>query len=93
MNWMHYICCDTDLMTWAISGNPEVVEEYRQKFKYVMKDQKFYDENNPLFFGSYKQLLGVSYEAEGSACIALAPKIHYIYNPLPNEIKKITIIV
>ncbi|KAA6373513.1 MAG: hypothetical protein EZS28_030961, partial [Streblomastix strix] len=82
--WIHYICGDTDSMTWAISGNPEAEEGYRQKFKYVIKDQKFYDENYPLFFGQYKQLLGVSYEAEGTACIALAPKIHYIYNPLPN---------
>ncbi|KAA6373023.1 MAG: hypothetical protein EZS28_031450 [Streblomastix strix] len=73
MNSMHYICGDTDSMTWAISGNPEVVEGYRQN--------------------QYKQLLGVRYEAEGSACIALAPKIHYIYNPLPNEIEKITIII
>ncbi|KAA6385719.1 MAG: hypothetical protein EZS28_018753 [Streblomastix strix] len=88
MNRMHYICGDTDSMTWAISGNPDAEEGYRQKFKYVIKDQEFFDENYPLFFGQYKQLLGVSYEAEGTACIALAPKIHYIYNPLPNENEK-----
>ncbi|KAA6358538.1 MAG: hypothetical protein EZS28_045935, partial [Streblomastix strix] len=40
MNRMHYICGDTDSMTWAISGNPEAEEGYRQKFKYVIKDQK-----------------------------------------------------
>ncbi|KAA6378633.1 MAG: hypothetical protein EZS28_025840 [Streblomastix strix] len=32
MNRMHYICGDTDSMTWAISGNPEAEEGYRQKF-------------------------------------------------------------
>ncbi|KAA6356186.1 MAG: hypothetical protein EZS28_048287, partial [Streblomastix strix] len=40
MNRMHYILGDTDSMTWAISGNPE--EDYRQKFKYVIKDQKIF---------------------------------------------------
>ncbi|KAA6396287.1 MAG: hypothetical protein EZS28_008187 [Streblomastix strix] len=29
-----------------------------------------------------------NYEAEGTACIALTPKIHYIYNPLPTENEK-----
>ncbi|KAA6392440.1 MAG: hypothetical protein EZS28_012035 [Streblomastix strix] len=86
INKKHYFCGNTDSMTWGISGNPE--EDYRQKFKYVIKDQKFFDENCPHFFGQYKQLLGVSYEAEGTACFALAPKIHYIYNPLPNENEK-----
>ncbi|KAA6397854.1 MAG: hypothetical protein EZS28_006618 [Streblomastix strix] len=61
---MHQIFGDTDSMTWAISGNLDAEEGYRQKFKY---------------------LLGVSYEAEGTACIALAPKIHNIYNPIPIE--------
>ncbi|KAA6357353.1 MAG: hypothetical protein EZS28_047120, partial [Streblomastix strix] len=88
MNRMHYIYGETDSMTWAISGNPSAEEGYRQKFKYVIKDQEFFDENYILFFSQYKQLLGVSYETEGTACIALAPKIHYIYNPLPNENEK-----
>ncbi|KAA6362370.1 MAG: hypothetical protein EZS28_042103, partial [Streblomastix strix] len=38
MNRMHYICGDTDSMTWAISGNPE--DDYRQKFKYSVMRQK-----------------------------------------------------
>ncbi|KAA6362018.1 MAG: hypothetical protein EZS28_042455 [Streblomastix strix] len=62
--WMHYICGDTDSMTWAISGNYDAEEGYRQKFKFIIKDQKFFDENYPLFFGKYQQLLGISYEAE-----------------------------
>ncbi|KAA6353887.1 MAG: hypothetical protein EZS28_050586, partial [Streblomastix strix] len=38
--WMHYICGDTDSMTWAISGNPNAEEGYRQKFKYSVMRQK-----------------------------------------------------
>ncbi|KAA6365060.1 MAG: hypothetical protein EZS28_039413, partial [Streblomastix strix] len=34
MNRMHYICGDTDSMIWAISGNLDAEEGYRQKFKY-----------------------------------------------------------
>ncbi|KAA6402217.1 MAG: hypothetical protein EZS28_002260 [Streblomastix strix] len=64
MNRMHYICGDTDSMTWTICGNPDAEEGYRQKFKNVIKDQKFYNKNYPLFFGQYIQLLGVSYEEE-----------------------------
>ncbi|KAA6362501.1 MAG: hypothetical protein EZS28_041972 [Streblomastix strix] len=30
MNRMHYICGDIDSMTWAISGNPDAEEGYRQ---------------------------------------------------------------
>ncbi|KAA6388149.1 MAG: hypothetical protein EZS28_016322 [Streblomastix strix] len=56
-NKIHYICGDIDSMTWAISGNLNAEDGQRQKFKYVIKDQKFYDENYPLFFGQYKQLL------------------------------------
>ncbi|KAA6359206.1 MAG: hypothetical protein EZS28_045267 [Streblomastix strix] len=66
MNKMHYICGDTDSMTRAISGNPNTDDGYRQKFKYVSKDQKFFDENFLLFFGQYKQLFGIYYEAEGT---------------------------
>ncbi|KAA6381928.1 MAG: hypothetical protein EZS28_022544, partial [Streblomastix strix] len=40
MNRMHYICGDTDSMTWAISGNREAEEGYRQKFKYSVMRQK-----------------------------------------------------
>ncbi|KAA6398448.1 MAG: hypothetical protein EZS28_006021 [Streblomastix strix] len=91
---MHYICGDTDSMTWAIGGNPSAEEGYRKKFKYVVKDQKFFDENQPLFFGQYKQYLEVCYEAEGTACISLTPKIHYIYiNPYLMKKKRIIIIV
>ncbi|KAA6400698.1 MAG: hypothetical protein EZS28_003769 [Streblomastix strix] len=85
MSMMHYTYGDNDSVTLAICGNPDAEERYRQKFKYIIKDQKFFDGNYPLFFGQYKQLLGVSYEAEGTACIAQAPNIHYIYNPLPNQ--------
>ncbi|KAA6392810.1 MAG: hypothetical protein EZS28_011661 [Streblomastix strix] len=40
MNRMHYICGDADSMTWAIRGNPEAEEGYRQKFKYSAMRQK-----------------------------------------------------
>ncbi|KAA6374177.1 MAG: hypothetical protein EZS28_030296, partial [Streblomastix strix] len=35
MNRMHYICGDTDQMTWAISGNAD--EGHRQKFKFLIQ--------------------------------------------------------
>ncbi|KAA6396830.1 MAG: hypothetical protein EZS28_007638 [Streblomastix strix] len=35
MNKQHYICGDTDSMTWAISGTPDAEERYRQKLKFV----------------------------------------------------------
>ncbi|KAA6397768.1 MAG: hypothetical protein EZS28_006705 [Streblomastix strix] len=64
MNKMHYICEDTDSITWAISGNPNAEEGYRQKIKYIIMDQKFFEENYSLFFDQYKLLLRVSHEAE-----------------------------
>jgi hypothetical protein len=50
MNRMHFIEGDTDSMYWAVSGNPE--EDYQQGFKYVIKDEKFYNENVYKFFPS-----------------------------------------
>ncbi|KAA6402576.1 MAG: hypothetical protein EZS28_001906 [Streblomastix strix] len=67
MDRMHYVCGDTDSMTQAIRGNPD--EDCRQKFKQIIKDQQFFNENYSLFFGQQKQLLGVRYEAEGTAYI------------------------
>ncbi|KAA6395436.1 MAG: hypothetical protein EZS28_009038 [Streblomastix strix] len=67
MNNMYCICGDTDSMTLVICGNPSAEEGYRQKYKYVIKDQKFFDEKYPHFFDQYKQLLDVNYEAEETA--------------------------
>ena len=82
---------DTDSMYWAISGNPE--KDYTQKFEYVVKNKKFYNENKHLFFPdeslkegtleriqSEKKLLGLAIEKEGENCIALAPKCYTIWD-------------
>ncbi|KAA6400265.1 MAG: hypothetical protein EZS28_004211 [Streblomastix strix] len=41
MNRMHFIQCDTDSLTWAISGDSNRGPE--QLFEAVIKDQQFYD--------------------------------------------------
>jgi hypothetical protein len=45
---MHFVEGDTDSMYWAVSGNPN--EDYKQGFKYVITDEKFYNENIYKFF-------------------------------------------
>jgi hypothetical protein len=48
MNRMHFVEGDTDSMYWSVSGNPN--EDYKQGFRYVIKDEKFYNENIYKFF-------------------------------------------
>ena len=43
MNKIHFVEGDTDSLYFAISGNPEETDE--QGLKYVIKDEKFYNEN------------------------------------------------
>jgi hypothetical protein len=47
MNSMHYVEGDTDSLYWAVAGkiteSPEV--DRRQGFRYVIKDEQFYNEN------------------------------------------------
>jgi hypothetical protein len=50
MDKIHFIEGDTDSMYWAISDNKE--KNYEQGFKYVIKDEKFYNENVYKFFPS-----------------------------------------
>jgi hypothetical protein len=45
---MHFVEGDTDSMYWAVAGNPD--EDYKQGFKYVIKDEQFYNENVYKFF-------------------------------------------
>ncbi|KAA6370011.1 MAG: hypothetical protein EZS28_034461, partial [Streblomastix strix] len=83
MNKLHFIEGDTDSAYWAVSGNPN--ESYKQQFKYVIKDQQFYNENAKYFFPTIegdlldeKKILGLAIEREGTEMIALAPKNYYI---------------
>jgi hypothetical protein len=85
MNRMHFIQGDTDSAYWAISGN--LKEDYKQGFKYVVKDRKFYDKHIYEWMpdpskGKYdeKKLLGLAIEKEAENCIALAPKCYTIWN-------------
>jgi hypothetical protein len=85
---IHFVEGDTDSSYWAISGNPN--ENCHQGFKYVIKDQKFYNDNvyrwfpNPniedksLRKADEKKLLGVSVEKEGRKMFAIAPKCYFI---------------
>jgi hypothetical protein len=43
MSKIHFIEGDTDSMYWAIAGDPN--ENYKQGFKYVIKDYSFYNQN------------------------------------------------
>ncbi|KAA6389347.1 MAG: hypothetical protein EZS28_015125, partial [Streblomastix strix] len=43
MNRVHFCCMDTDSMYLAISDS--TIEGYKQQFKHVIKDQKFWDEH------------------------------------------------
>ena len=74
-------------MYFAIVGNPE--EDYKQGFKYVIKDQEFYDKhvyewfpkpNDDKFLAikDQKKLLGLCIENQGKHMIALAPKCYTI---------------
>jgi hypothetical protein len=86
----HYVEGDTDSMYFAIAGNPEA--DYKQGFSYVIKDQKFYDENVYKWFSKEKngkKLLGVSIEKEGTKMVAVAPKCYYISTSNEKHIMKI----
>jgi hypothetical protein len=58
MTKVHFIEGDTDSMYWAVSGNPD--EDNKQGFKYVIKDEKFYNEN------VYKWFPGNFYSSDNS---------------------------
>ncbi|KAA6376183.1 MAG: hypothetical protein EZS28_028290, partial [Streblomastix strix] len=83
MNKLHFIEGDTDSAYWAVSGKAD--ESYKQQFKYVIKDQQFYNENVKYFFSTIegdlldeKKILGLAIEREGTEMIALAPKNYFI---------------
>ncbi|KAA6385864.1 MAG: hypothetical protein EZS28_018608 [Streblomastix strix] len=61
------------------------MKSVKQQFKYVIKDQQFYNENAKYFFPTIegdlldeKKILGLAVEREGTEMIALAPKNYYI---------------
>lgn len=85
MDKIHFIEGDTDSSYWAISGNPN--EDYHQRFKYVIKDQEFYDKHFYEWFPNpdkgvkdEKKLLGLAIEKEGENMIALSPKCYTTFN-------------
>ena len=85
MDKIHFIEGDTDSAYWAISGNPN--EDFHQGFKYVIKDQDFYNAHAYTYFPKpgagiedEKKLLGLAIEKEGENMIALAPKCYTIFN-------------
>ncbi|KAA6317790.1 MAG: hypothetical protein EZS28_055039, partial [Streblomastix strix] len=107
MTKIHFVEGDTDSAYWAISGRQIILNNSNQQqyednlhqgFKYVIKDQQFYDANAKYYFPTIvedkqdeKKLLGLSIENEGDEMIALAPKNYYIhtfkYNQLTDVIK------
>ncbi|KAA6375753.1 MAG: hypothetical protein EZS28_028720 [Streblomastix strix] len=107
MTKLHFIEGDTDSAYWAISGKivPKIYQggkwinqkEYednlRQGFKYVIKDQQFYDTNAKYFFPTIegdkydeKKLLGLAFENEGDEMYALASKNYYIHTFKRNQL-------
>ena len=85
MDRIHYVEGDTDSAYWAVAGNPN--EDYTQQFKYVIRDQSFYDAHVYEWFPDpskdiydEKKILGLAIEKQGENCIALAPKCYTIWN-------------
>ncbi|KAA6385089.1 MAG: hypothetical protein EZS28_019384 [Streblomastix strix] len=80
---LHFIEGDIDSTYWAVSGN--IDESYKQRFKYDIMDQQFYNENTKYFFPSIendlqdeKKILVLAIERDGTKMIALTPKNYYI---------------
>ncbi|KAA6309018.1 MAG: hypothetical protein EZS28_056586, partial [Streblomastix strix] len=102
MTKLHFIEGDTDSAYWAISGKQviqtdanqqEYEDNLHQGFKYVIKDQQFYDADAKYYFPTLvgdkqneKKLLGLSIENEGDEMIALAPKNYYIHTFKCNQL-------
>ncbi|KAA6402265.1 MAG: hypothetical protein EZS28_002211 [Streblomastix strix] len=68
-------------------------DNLHQRFKYVIKDQQFYDTNAKYFFPTIdgdkqdeKKFLGLSIENEGDEMFALAPKNYYIHTFKRNQL-------
>ena len=81
----HYIESDTDSLYLAIAGNPD--EGNDQMFKYIIKDQEFYDKHVFEWLpdpnkGVYdeKKILGMAVEKFGDSCIALCCKCYTVFN-------------
>ncbi|KAA6376185.1 MAG: hypothetical protein EZS28_028288 [Streblomastix strix] len=80
MDWIHFIEGGIDSAYWAISGNPK--EDFIQQFSAVINDRDFYNENGKYYFPTItgnvydmKKILGFAIERQGTAMVALAPKI------------------
>ncbi|KAA6377223.1 MAG: hypothetical protein EZS28_027250 [Streblomastix strix] len=107
MTKLHFIEGDTDSAYWAISGKQvkkvyyggqwvnqqEYEDNLHQGFKYVIKDQQFYDSNAKYFFPTIqgdkfdeKKLLGLVFENEGDEMYALASKNYYIHTFKRNQL-------
>ena len=85
MEKIHFVEGDTDSLYLAIAGNPD--EGNDQMFKYVIKDQEFYDNHVYTWLPDptkdvydEKKILGMAVEKFGDNCIALAPKCYTIWN-------------
>ncbi|KAA6400250.1 MAG: hypothetical protein EZS28_004229 [Streblomastix strix] len=83
MNKIHFIEGDTDSAYWAISGNSN--EDFTQQFNAVISDRDFYNDNAKYFLPTIKgnvydekKILGLSFERQGVAMYARAPKNYMI---------------
>jgi hypothetical protein len=93
MNKIHFIEGDTDSAYWAVGGNSN--ESYKQGFKYVVKDQEFYDQHVYEWFpdpskdvSDMKKLLGLAIENQDENCVALAPKCYCLFPKVAEELLK-----
>jgi hypothetical protein len=89
----HLIEGDTDSLYFAVAGDPN--DDYKQGFKHIIKDQKFYDENVYKWYpdpskgpSDKKKLLKIDTEKEGDEMIALGPKCYYIHT-LKKDVMKV----
>ncbi|KAA6375414.1 MAG: hypothetical protein EZS28_029059 [Streblomastix strix] len=83
MDKLHFVEGDTDSAYWSVSGDENA--GIKQQFKYVIKNQQFYDENAKYFFPTIegdlldeKKILGLSVERQGPEIVALASKNYYM---------------
>ncbi|KAA6399114.1 MAG: hypothetical protein EZS28_005362 [Streblomastix strix] len=82
---VHFYNMDTDSLYLAIAGSQ--IEGYKQGLKYVIKNQKFYDQQykewlpwNDCTVAEEKKLMVIITESYGENIICLAPKCFSLYN-------------
>ena len=85
MDKIHVVELDTDSLYVAVAGDPN--DDYKQRYKHVIKDKEFYDKHVYEYFPNpdkdifdEKKILGLAIEKEGENAVALCSKCYTIWN-------------